>query len=87
METELRAREVQLLVNVIEPDPDLQAFLITDEASPLNVSSHSSEIVRSRLEAYLERPLPVSVTTPLWILVDAIKCEVPGWPDTGMSSN
>lgn len=23
-----------LLVNVIEPDPDLQAFLVTDEASP-----------------------------------------------------
>lgn len=87
VETELRAREVQLLVNVIEPDPDLQAFLITDEASSLDVSSHSSEIVRSRLEAYLKRPLPVSLTTPLWILVDAIRREMPGWPDTGPSPN
>jgi hypothetical protein len=87
VETELRAREVQLLLSIIEPDPALQAFLVTDEASALDVSSHSLEVVRSRLETYLRRPLPVSLRTPLWILVDAIRRELPGWPDTGPLPN
>lgn len=81
VETELRAREVRLLINVIEPDPDTQAFLVTDEASALDVSSNAPDTVRSRLEAYLRRPLPVGLRTPLWMLVDAIKREIPGWPD------
>jgi hypothetical protein len=87
VETELRAREVQLLLNVIEPDPDLEAFLVTDEASALDVSSHSPEVIRARLETYLRRPLPVSLRTPLWILVDAIRRELPGWPDVGPLPN
>lgn len=87
VETELRAREVQLLLNIIEPDPDLQAFLVTDEASALDVSSHSAEVVRARLETYLRRPLPMSLRTPLWILVDAIRRELPGWPDVGPLPN
>jgi hypothetical protein len=87
VETELRAREVQLLLNIIEPDPDLQAFLVTDEASALDVSSRSPEVIRARLETYLRRPLPMSLGTPLWILVDAIRRELPGWPDAGPLPN
>jgi len=32
-ETQRRAREIQLLLNVVEPDPEYQPFLLTDEAS------------------------------------------------------
>jgi hypothetical protein len=84
VETELRAREVRLLINVIEPDPEVQAFLVTDEASALDVSANSAETVRRRLEGYLKRPLPLDLQTPLWRLVDAIKREIPGWPDFGL---
>ena len=80
-ETELRVREVQLLINVIQPDPAYQPFLVTDEASPLDVSSLPQEVVCARLEAYLKRPLPCEVRTPLWRLVDAIKHEIPDWPE------
>lgn len=81
VETERRAREVRLLINVIEPDPELQAFLVTDEASALDVSPNVAETVRARLEAYLGRPLSVDLRTPLWEVVDAIRAEFPYWPD------
>jgi hypothetical protein len=80
-ETELRVREVQLLINVIQPDPAYQPCLVTDEASPLDVASLPQEVVRERLEAYLKRPLPCDLRTPLWKLVDAIKREIPEWPE------
>jgi hypothetical protein len=32
-ETRARAREVQALLNIVEPDPEYQPFILTDEAS------------------------------------------------------
>lgn len=86
-ETERRAREVQILVNIIEPDPELQPFLLTDEASPLEVSGTEPEVIRGRLEFYFRRPLPVPLTTPLWQLVDALRDAFPGWPDEWSSEH
>lgn len=80
-ETERRAREVQILVNIIEPDPEYQPFLLTDEASPFEVSAAAPELIQSRLEFYFRRPVPVALSTPLWQLVDALKSAFPGWPD------
>lgn len=80
-ETERRAREVQILVNIIEPDPEYQPFLLTDEASPFEVSAADSEVIQGRLEFYFRRPLPVPLSTPLWQLVDALKDACPEWPD------
>jgi hypothetical protein len=34
-ETEARQREVQLLINIAQPDPKYQPFIVTDEASLL----------------------------------------------------
>ena len=46
-ETEARRREVQLLINVAEPDPEYQPFILTDEASLLDaVATDSAEITR-----------------------------------------
>jgi len=81
IETERRAREVQLLVNVIEPDPEYQAVLLTDEASALDVSGKPEAEVIRRLESYLGHPLPVPLRTPLWRLVDAIQAARPCWPE------
>jgi hypothetical protein len=85
VETELRVREVQLLLNVIEPDPEYQAFAVTDDPSALDVSSNSRELVRARLEQYLRRPLPVDLRVPLWQLVDAIRRVEPASPDAGIA--
>jgi hypothetical protein len=37
IETEARKREVQLLINISEPDPQYQPLILTDEASILDV--------------------------------------------------
>jgi glutathione S-transferase len=83
VETERRRREIQLLLNVIEPDPEYQAFFVSDEASACDVSGAPPELVRARLEFYLRKPLPVPQSAPLWKLVDAIKALHPGWPEDG----
>lgn len=80
-ETECRAREVQILVNIIEPDPEHQPFLLTDEVILFKVSAAAPELIQSRLEFYFWRPIPVPVSTPLWQLVDALKSVFSGWSD------
>ncbi len=80
-ETARRAREVVILVNLIEPDLELQPWLLTDGASALDVSAAETAWVARRIETYFGCSLPVPVTTPLWQLVDALKQACPGWPD------
>lgn len=80
-ETDRRTREVQILVNIIEPDPEYQPLLLTDEASPFDVTAAEPELIQARLEFYFRRPLPVPLSTPLWQLVDGLKIAFPGWPD------
>lgn len=82
-ETERRRREIQLIVNIVEPDPEYQPFLLTDEASVLEVSAAPVDQIRERIEYYLGEPLPVPLTSPLWKLVDALQEEFPGWPNAG----
>jgi hypothetical protein len=86
-ETQLRSREVQILLNIIEPDPAYQPFLVTDEASPVDVTGADRELIRSRLEFYFRRSVPIPLTQPLWQLVDALKKTFPGWPDGWSSDN
>lgn len=86
-ETERRAREVQILVNIIEPDPEYQPFLLTDEATLFEVSAAAPELIQSRFEFYFGRPIPVPLATPLWQLVDALKSVFPGWPDDWSSQD
>jgi len=80
-ETLARGREVQLLINIAEPDPEFQPFALTDEASLLDaVCTPPTEIAR-RLDAYFRGNLELNLALPLWRLVDAVKRLRPGWPD------
>ncbi|MET0790097.1 MAG: hypothetical protein ABW061_01125 [Polyangiaceae bacterium] len=80
-ETVARGREVQLIINIAEPDPEFQPFALTDEASLLDaVPTPSTEIAR-RFDAYFRADLGLDLALPLWRLVDVIKRLRPGWPD------
>jgi hypothetical protein len=80
-ETIARGREVQLIINIAEPDPEFQPVALTDEASLLDaVPTPPAEIAR-RLDAYFRGDLELDLALPLWRLVDAIKRLRPGWPD------
>ncbi len=80
-ETESRRREVQLLINIAEPDPEYQPFIITDEASLLDAVASGATEIQHRLDAYFGASVGLDVRLPIWRLVDAIKRLRPGWPD------
>ena len=76
-----RHREVQLLVNIAEPDPEYPPVILTDEASILDaVPTPRGEIAR-RLGAYFGADLELDLRLPLWRLVDVIRRLRPAWPD------
>jgi len=80
-ETIARGREIQLIINIAEPDPEFQPFGLTDAASLLDsVPTPEIEIAR-RLDAYFRADLELNLALPLWRLVDVIKRLRPGWPD------
>ena len=80
-ETLARGREVQLVINIAEPDPEFQPGVLTDEASLLDaVPTPPAEIVR-RFDAYFRADLELDLALPIWRLVDRIKRLRPGWPD------
>lgn len=81
VETESRRREVQLLINIAEPDPEYQPFIVTDEASLLDAVAPEPEEISRRLDAYFGASLGLDLRAPIWRLVDAIKRLRPGWPD------
>jgi hypothetical protein len=76
-----RAREVQLLVNVIMPDPCCQPFYLSDKASAFEIYNHREETIRRRLEGYFGTPFALNIRQPLWSLVDQLKAAYPGWPE------
>jgi hypothetical protein len=80
-EVKRRAREVQLLLNVVEPDPEYQPFVLTDEASVFDAVGHDEDEIRRRLELYFGRPVALDLSVPLWRLVDEIRAWRPGWPE------
>lgn len=82
VETEARQREVQLLLNVAEPGPKYQAFILTDEASLLDATPTSHDVLRERLRACLGHDLDLDLSLPVWRLVDRIRHLLPGWPDS-----
>jgi len=81
VETDARQREIQLLINIVEPDPEYQPFILTDEASLFDAVGSDEDTMTQRLKSYFggfDSPLRL----PLWKLVDAIKTHHPGWPDS-----
>jgi hypothetical protein len=80
-EVQRRVREVQLLLNVIEPDPEYQPFVLTDEASVFDAVGHEEDEIRRRLEFHFGQPVALDLSVPLWQLVDDIRAWRPGWPE------
>ena len=78
-----RRREIELLVNIIAPDPDYQPWFLADEADLFAVRDQGEEVFRPRLEGYFGKPLKFEIRQrqPLWELVDEIKKRYPDWPD------
>lgn len=87
IEVAKRSREVQLLQNVIEPDPEYQALFISDEATFFDICSHSEEELEAVLKDYFKGDLPASLGVPLWQFVDKVKSAYPGWPDERLPSH
>jgi hypothetical protein len=79
-ETQRREREIQLLINIVEPDPAYQP-LLTDEANFLDAVGEEAEEIQRRLDCYFGVPLGLPLTLPLWRYVDEVKRLRPGWPD------
>jgi hypothetical protein len=78
-----RAREIQLLVNIISPDPNYQPYYLADNATLFDVRDQEAQTVQQRLEGYFGSPLRFQTIArqPLWQLVDQIKELYPGWPN------
>ena len=79
IETDLRRREVDALIAIVEPDPEYQGPLVTDEATLLDAVGASPEEIQERLDAHFGDRLPIPLTTPLWRFVDALTALRPGW--------
>jgi hypothetical protein len=81
VETEARRREIQLLINIAEPDPQYQPFILTDEASILDAISTEPTTIARRFDTYFDMEMKLDLSLPLWRLVDRIKQLLPQWPD------
>jgi hypothetical protein len=80
-ETKARRREVQLLINIAEPDPQHQPLVVTDEASLLDAVGTDPDEIARRLDAYFGASLGLDLGAPIWRLVEMIKRVRPGWPE------
>jgi hypothetical protein len=80
-ETDARRREIQLLLNIVEPDPDYQPFILTDEASLFSAVGSDEETLRRRLNFYFGDGVDLQLHLPMWKLVDDIKRQRPDWPE------
>lgn len=83
VETELRRREIQILINIAEPDPEYQPFLLTDEASIFSAVGTDESVIRRRMTCYFDEDFELPLQLPLWRLVDRVRQLRPGWPEDG----
>ena len=80
-ETEKRKREVQLVMNIIEPDPEYQSFFVSDDATLYDISGQDEEVIEERLKFYFKGELPAPLKTRVWQFIEIVKQRYPGWPD------
>lgn len=80
-EVEKRYREVQLLLNVVEPDPEYQPMFVSDEATFFDISGHDEKEIESRLKFYFKGELPAPLSTSIWQFIEVVKARYPGWPE------
>jgi hypothetical protein len=80
-ETQARAREVQVLLNIVEPDPQYQPFILTDETCLFDAVATDEDEMLRRLALRFRGVFSFSFRQPVWKLVDEIKSVYPSWPD------
>lgn len=81
VEIEKRSREVQLLVNIVEPDPEYQPFFLSDDSNFYDVSGKDGSEIEADVRHYFKGDLPGKLGMPLWQFIDLVKQRYPGWPD------
>lgn len=80
-EVDKRPREIQLLINLVEPDPEYQPSFFSDSATLYDITAQMPEDIEAKLRFYFKGDLPAKLHTPLWQYVDIIKRRYVGWPD------
>ncbi|MBZ9610080.1 hypothetical protein [Rheinheimera maricola] len=72
---------MQLLVNIVEPDPENQPFFISNESSLYDVSGKDeSEIeIEADIKHYFEGDFPRKLGMPIWQFIDLINQRYPSW--------
>jgi hypothetical protein len=78
-------REVQLLINIIEPDPEYQPFIITDEASLLDLVGNMEDEINEKLNFYFKQELSINLGLPLPKYIETLKIKFPGWPEKNVN--
>ena len=73
-------REIQLLINIQQPDPEYQPLLITDESIIFDFITDDESSIRNRFSDYFEQPFTLSLAQPIWKLVEQIQIQQPDWP-------
>jgi hypothetical protein len=76
-----RKRELQLILNIIQPDPEHQPLVVYDATCFNNVTWQNIKEIEERLRFYFKGDLPASLATPIWQFIDEVKLQYPGWPD------
>jgi len=76
----LYRREIQLLINIQQPDPEFQPLKINDNIMIFDVVTANESLIRTRFENYFEQPFNFDLKQPLWKLVEDIRLRMPDWP-------
>ncbi|MFA5835227.1 MAG: hypothetical protein WDA22_17240 [Bacteroidota bacterium] len=72
-ETLKRKRELDILINVIEPDSQYQPYFVSDKATVYDVFGYSEQELRNSLETHFKMKLDISLDLPIWKLIDVLK--------------
>lgn len=86
-EIDKREREVQLIINIVEPDPEYQPSFISDEACFYDITGKDEKEIEESLRFYFKGDLPASLSTPVWQFIEQVKLRYPSWPDEWPSEN
>jgi len=82
VEVSKRKREVQIILNIVEPDPEYQPTFISDKATIFDLIGNSENEIKERLEFYFHNLVSsLDLTLPIWKLIDTIKLHTANWPD------
>lgn len=79
------SRELKIIINIIEPDPEYQPYILTNKAKLFDISAHSQEIIAHRLNSYFGQDLEIDFSSYLWEFIIKLKSSFKEWPDKDIS--